>query len=100
MQIKQNVLTNVIRQHLFDKKDLQYLDINERYLMNNIPNKYNDEFYQFNDEFCEEYYNKDTVIGVVAEGEDEKYGELNFGIWKFSKNNSNPEYLNPEEWIK
>ena len=47
-----------------------------------------------------EYYNKDTVIGVVAEGEDEKYGELNFGIWKFSKNNSNPEYLNPEEWIK
>jgi len=47
-----------------------------------------------------EYYSKDTVIGIVAEGENGNNGELNFGIWKFSKDNANPQYLNPEEWIK
>lgn len=47
-----------------------------------------------------EYYGKDTVIGIVAEGENGNHGELNFGIWKFSKDNANPQYLNPEEWIK
>ena len=46
------------------------------------------------------YYTKDTVIGIVAEDENGKYGELNFGIWKFSKDNANPQYLDPEEWIK
>ena len=46
------------------------------------------------------YYTKDTVIGIVAEDENGKHGELNFGIWKFSKDNANPQYLNPEEWIK
>jgi len=47
-----------------------------------------------------EYYYKDTLIGIVSESEDEKHGELNFGIWKFSKDNMDPDYLNPEDWIK
>ena len=47
-----------------------------------------------------EYYYKDTLIGNVSDSEDEKHGELNFGIWKFSKNNMDPDYLNPEDWIK
>ena len=47
-----------------------------------------------------EYYSKDTLIGVVGESEDGSSGELNFGIWKFPENASNPQYLNPEEWIK
>ena len=47
-----------------------------------------------------EYYSKDTLIGVVGESEDGNSGELNFGIWKFPEDASNPQYLNPEEWIK
>jgi len=47
-----------------------------------------------------EYYSKDTLIGVVGESEDGKSGELNFGIWKFPEDAANPQYLNPEEWIK
>ena len=46
------------------------------------------------------YYSKDTLIGVVGESEDGNSGELNFGIWKFPEDASNPQYLNPEEWIK
>ena len=47
-----------------------------------------------------DYYSKDTIIGKAAENEDGNHGELNFGIWKFSKDNTNPQYLNPEEWIE
>ena len=58
-----NVITNLARQYLFDKKDLKYLDNNEKYIINNLPNKYNDEFQQINMEFCEDYYNQDTYGG-------------------------------------
>ena len=47
-----------------------------------------------------EYYAKDTVVGIVGDSEDGKSGELNFGIWKFPENAANPQYLNPEDWIK
>ena len=47
-----------------------------------------------------EYYAKDTLVGIVGDSEDGKSGELNFGIWKFPENAANPQYLNPEEWIK
>jgi hypothetical protein len=58
-----NILTNIVRQYLFNKKDLKYLDNNEKYIMNNMANKYNDEFHQINEEFCEDYYNQDTYGG-------------------------------------
>ena len=48
----------------------------------------------------DEYYAKDTLIGIVGDSEDGKSGELNFGIWKFPEDAANPQYLNPEEWIK
>ena len=47
-----------------------------------------------------EYYNKNTVIGLAGNNQNGEYGVLNFGIWKFSKDNANPQYLDPEEWIK
>ena len=46
------------------------------------------------------YYSKDTLIGVVGENEDGISGQLNFGIWRFPEDAANPQYLNPEEWIK
>jgi hypothetical protein len=58
-----NVITDVVKQHFFDKSDLRYLNSNERFMLNNSQNIYLDNFYQFNHEFCEEYYAEDTYGG-------------------------------------
>ena len=46
-----------------------------------------------------EYYAKDTWLELLEIAKMVKW-RLNFGIWKFPENAANPQYLNPEEWIK
>ena len=60
------ILTNVIRQHLFDKDELQYLTKKEIYMLNYTPTKYQADFIQFNEEFEDEYEMNDTHDGQLA----------------------------------